>query len=121
MSFTTPCFVRVEDPAERKKLIEWLEDIGQEFCAACHELVFSNKYSCIPFNCGTNVELFKSLAAMNDENDREQWFIVNDGFETEMVCSKSGIDYDYILSSFDYRKATADEIIEHFKSITSLS
>lgn len=25
MAFTTPCFVRVEDAAERKKLIEWLE------------------------------------------------------------------------------------------------
>ena len=27
MAFTTPCFVRVEDAAERKKLIEWCNDV----------------------------------------------------------------------------------------------
>lgn len=116
MAFTTSCFVWVEDPAERQKLIEWLEEIGQEFCIECNELVFSNKYSGLPFNCGTNVELFKAIAAMNDENDREQWFVVDDGFEEEMVCSKSEVDYDYILSCYDHRKATAEEIISYFKN-----
>lgn len=28
MNFTTPCFVRVDDPEEREKLIEWLENIS---------------------------------------------------------------------------------------------
>ena len=28
MTFTTPCFVRVENPEKRKELIEWLKALG---------------------------------------------------------------------------------------------
>lgn len=140
MTFTTPCFVRVEDAAERKKLIEWLEGIGYIFnncfigareCAVSKYLkklcviagyplsrmcdvhdTNPDNVACI--DCGTNVELFMALAAMKDENDREQWFVVDDGFEEEMVCAKSDVDYDYILSCYDYRKATAEEIVKYF-------
>lgn len=142
MAFTTPCFVRVEDAAERKKLIEWLEEIGYIFndcfigtrdCAVskylkqfyaiagdphisrmCKALDSKPEYSNY-IDAGTSVDLFRALAAMNDENDREQWFVVDDGFEEEMVCSKSEVDYDYILSCYDHRKATAEEIVEYFK------
>lgn len=126
MSFTTPCFVRVEDPAERKKLIEWLEEIGYTHLPFISEsdkistdsngmiwLTDANRGGA--YDCGTSVELFRALAAMNDENDREQWFVVDDGFEEEMVCSKSEVDYDYILSCYGHRKATAEEIVEYFK------
>lgn len=136
MAFTTPCFVRVEDAAERKKLIELLKRIGWRFrgiaspekkyvvADAHHQTVTTwvlDEWGAERFEnigyifCGTNVELFKALAAMNDENDREQWFVVDDGFEEEMVCSKSEVDYDYILSCYDHRKATAEEIVEYFK------
>lgn len=126
MTFTTPCFVRVEDAAERKKLIEWLGGIGYAHLPFISEsdkistdangmiwLTDANRGGA--YDCGTNVELFRALAAMNDENDREQWFVVDDGFEEEMVCSKSEVDYDYILSCYDHRKATAEEIVEYFK------
>lgn len=132
MTFLTPCFVRVEDAAERKKLIEWLEEIGYEYVQPPKEEVLGSKVICDSSYCGTandeqtfstaeyidadtNVDLFRALAAMNDENDREQWFVVDDGFEEEMVCSKSEVDYDYILSCYDHRKATAYEIVEYFK------
>lgn len=126
MNFLTPCFVRVEDAAERKKLIEWLEEIGQEFCIECNELVFSNKYSGLPFNCGTNVDLFRALAAMNDENDREQWFVVlkrvkvidieyNDEFWIYDAGKMFFNDVDQCLSKEFFRKATADEIVKYFK------
>lgn len=132
MAFLTPCFVRVEDAAERKKLIEWLEEIGYEYVQPPKEEVLGNKVICDSSYCGTahdeqtfftaeyidagtNVDLFRALAAMNDENDREQWFVVDDGFEEEMVCSKSEVDYDYILSCYDHRKANAEEIVEYFK------
>lgn len=143
MTFTTPCFVRVEDAAERCKLIEWLEGIGYIFndcfigareCAVskylknfyviagdphisrmCNALDAKPKYGNY-IDAGTSVELFKVFAAMNDENDREQWFVVDDGFEEEMVCSKSEVDYDYILSCYDHRKATVDEIVEYFRN-----
>jgi hypothetical protein len=132
MAFTTPCFVRVDDAAERKKLIEWCNDVigrtGDEdymygdvvlcikdttYCCCYEETEFVANDTTI--DCGTDVELFRALAAMNDENDREQWFVVDDGFEEEMVCSKSEVDYDYILSCYDHRKATAEEIVEYFK------
>ena len=131
MTFTTPCFVRVEDAAERKKLIEWLEGIGitgdedwtagdvvlsvkdTTYCCLYEEAVFVAGDTAI--YCGADVELFKALAAMNDENDRGQWFVVDDGFEEEMVCSKSEVDYDYILSCYDHRKATTEEIENFFK------
>lgn len=35
MTFTTPCFVRVENPEKRKELIEWLERIGYHVCSCC--------------------------------------------------------------------------------------
>ena len=35
MTFTTPCFVRVENPEKRKELIEWLEGIGYHVCSCC--------------------------------------------------------------------------------------
>lgn len=142
MAFTTPCFVRVEDPEEREKLIEWLEGIGYIFndcfigardCAVskylkqfyviagdphisrmCKALDSKPEYGNY-IDAGTSVDLFRAIAAMNDENDREQWFVVDDGFEEEMVCSKSEVDYDYILSCYDHRKATAEEIVEYFK------
>jgi len=132
MTFTTPCFVRVEDPAERKKLIEWLEEIGYEYVQPTKEEVLGNKVICESSYCGTahdeqtfstaeyidagtSVELFRALAAMNDENDREQWFVVDNRFVKEMVCAKNKVDYYYILSCYDHRKATAEEIVEYFK------
>lgn len=151
MAFTTPCFVRVEDAAERKKLIRWLKEIGHNVCDCClfdgwntihcnpllHDSTFdvhgvpdydaesgynielfkheNSLKDCPSYDAGTNVDLFRAIAAMNDENDREQWFVVDDGFEEEMVCSKSEVDYDYILSCYDHRKATAEEIVEYFK------
>lgn len=128
MAFLTPCFVRVEDPEEREKLIEWLEGIGYIFndcfigareCAVskylknfyvisgdphisrmCKALDAKPEYGNY-IDAGTNVDLFRSLAAMNDENDREQWFV-----EDEMW---------YIQTGIPARKATAEEIVEYFK------
>ena len=132
MAFTTPCFVRVEDAAERKKLLEWCNDVigrsGEKDCTygdvvlCIKDTTYCCSYEEAEFvagdttiDCGTNVDLFRALAAMNDDNDREQWFVVDDGFEEEIVCSKSEVDYDYILSCYDHRKATAEEIVEYFK------
>lgn len=74
MTFTTPCFVRAEDAAERKKLIEWAHSLGNDICIEVGEMVHSNRFASVLFDCGANIDLFKALTAMNDENDREQWF-----------------------------------------------
>lgn len=126
MAFTTPCFVRVEDAAERKKLIEWLKGIGYNITSRLHGdyviaaegkiyvavIVCASK----PFiDAGTNVELFRALAAMNDENDREQWFMVeHESSSDEMVYVNSDDTMAYVQSGYGCHKATAEEIIEYF-------
>lgn len=131
MAFLTPCFARVEDAAERKKLIEWLEGIGYTHLPFISEsdkistdangmiwLTDANRGGA--YDCGTNVELFRALSAMNDENDLEQWFVtktdspdkngrIYDCFLFNGVVSKIPIYMSHI------HKATAEEIIEYFK------
>ena len=133
MTFTTPCFVRVENPEKRKELIEWLNNIGRRptpysesdrspwftayatgrFCQTngfhMHpEMAQKNGY----INCGKNIELFKSLAAMNYENYREQWFVE----EGRMFKCTSDKINNYCYHWLTTRKATAEEIVEYFKN-----
>lgn len=133
MTFTTPCFVRVENPEKRKELIEWLEGIGYRILfSARHSLIESElRYISAPkqgyimadsqlscdewsesIDCGENTELFKALAAMNDENDLEQWF-VEEGRMFKCTSDKiNGYSYHWMTT----RKATAEEIVEYFKN-----
>lgn len=134
MKFKTPCFVRVEDAEERKRLLTWLQDIGYSLYQSVRELsypiVCCNMIDDEPGNaygeheeelvgashacdCGTNIELFKALAAMNNENDREQWF--TDGMNWRL-CHDVSVTKMVIPSYALYRKATAEEIVEHFKN-----
>lgn len=69
-------------------------------------------------DCGENIELFKALAAMNDENDREQWF--TDTADDFCLCSSDRWSDEWQKENFEkyycyWRKATAEEIIGHFK------
>lgn len=135
--FTTPCFVRVED--RRDELIAWLEDVGYGCSTARVDVEYYGKtepvfvvandddcriqhnrpMSIHEYDCGTDVELFKALAAMNDENDREQWFTdTADDFD---VCSSDRWSDEWQKENFEkyycyWRKATAEELINHFKS-----
>lgn len=130
MTFTTPCFVRVENPEKRKELFEWLCEIG--YIAAyridkyypvvvtgltkeCVDIAPESTIEGLEYygmiDCGENTELFKALAAMNDENDREQWFVSNEGSEWA-ICKKTLNVYSGVLC----RKATAEEIVEYFKN-----
>ncbi len=133
MTFTTPCFVRVGNPEKRKELIEWLNNIGRRptpysesdrspwftayatgrFCQTngfhMHpEMAQKNGY----INCGKNIELFKALAAMNYENNREQWFVE----EGKMFKCTSDKINNYCYHWLTTRKATAEEIVEYFKN-----
>lgn len=149
MTFTTPCFVRVENPEKRKELIEWLKRIGYHVCSCClfdgwntlhcrgidrlkiayevHGICDydeETRYSIDQFkaenadskrpaiDCGENIELFKALAAMNYENDREQWFVEE---ERMFKCTSDKIN-NYSYHWLTTRKATAEEIVEYFKN-----
>jgi hypothetical protein len=135
MNFTQHCFVRVQDAEKRKELYDWCVSIGyiagfyptpNRHVTAGHTSVFG--YRMISENrkplidCGTNIDLFKALAAMNDENDKEQWFVDTSGEFGWTKCEKptfrawlsDGLNKGNITHLF--RKATAEEIIEHFKN-----
>lgn len=76
------------------------------------------------YDCGTNIELFRALAAMNNENDQEQWYSYTEYPTNE---SKNGVrrlifnehtrfDSFVDVPSGYYRKATVEEIVEYFKN-----
>ena len=62
-------------------------------------------------DCGEDIELFKALAAMNDENDNEQYFVTELAGSSYCVHKNRNTNLDYSLVC---RKATVEEIIEHF-------
>ena len=123
MTFTTPCFVRVENPEKRKELIEWLEGIGYTHFPFIHDscLIATDSDGRIwltdanrdgAYDCQTNTDLFKALAAMNYENYREQWFVE----EGKMFKCTSDKINGYTYNWPNTRKATAEEIVEYFKN-----
>ena len=116
MGFTTPCFIRKNTEAPRKKL----EEVGYKMLSPIEydNLECSDNWvndikslnDCNGIDCGTNEELFLALAALRDDTDKFQWFISPEGI---WVYNK---DNDSILEvSIKWRKATVDELIEHFK------
>lgn len=89
MGFTQPCFIRKNTPELRKKL----EELGYKYSTVggikSNNIVVS--LGCIfdiypvdtikrGFNncidCGTNEELFLALAALRDDSDYMQWFVI---------------------------------------------
>lgn len=143
MTFTTSCFVRVEDPEEREKLIEWLEGIGYEYVQPPKEDRLGRKVICESLyaglahdeqifasadyiDAGTSVDLFRALAAMNDENCLEQWFtdgqnwgLCKDKYWAVQVAKwdvEGNNDMIEMAISSQCHKATAEEIVEYFKN-----
>jgi hypothetical protein len=132
MKFITPAFVRIECPEKRQELIEYLEDIGYKKASkldfvncdkaiVCHangshynlwsDSVNMNFPDDLLYNCGSNINLFKALAAMNDKNDYRQFFFHVENPKNWMI-SEVSILYEHQI----WRKATAEEIVEHFKN-----
>lgn len=134
MKFTTPCFVRVEDAEKRKELAVWLSSIGRYVSPAVTSSDYHKDWVIVtePYDpdldgyvgiwaktpkspafidCGENIELFKALAAMNDENDNEQYFVTELAGSSYCVHKNRNTNLAYSLTC---RKATVEEIIEHF-------
>ena len=157
MIFTIPCFVRVEDTVKRKNLMEWLTTIGYTIgnlswaeyglFIRCYEseggfaVAIASLSIGAGIDCGENIEMFKALAAMNSDNDWEQWFVADCIMKFDVlkghVKTESGRRIIYpgewfkvlvphignvrakwmslYRPKFLFHKATKDEIIEHFK------
>jgi hypothetical protein len=78
-------------------------------------------------DCGTNEDLFFALAALRDDTNENQWFIAQDTMWDENYNGEITVYYEenewlmWDYYSFmedmpsDFKKATVEEIIEHFK------
>lgn len=130
IKFITSCFVRVKDAKKRTDLFKWLFDIGY---AGRHQINMANSIivvgledGCVDvahcntsdelaayglIDCGENIGMFKALAAMNDENDNEQYFVTELAGSSYCVHKNRNTNLAYSLTC---RKATVEEIIEHF-------
>ncbi len=137
MAFTQPCFLRKNTTELRKKL----EDLGYNR----HPSYVDNEYLYLNrgfyhtnvvgyseeiermIDCGINEELFLALAALRDDTNENQWFIAqrtmwDENYNGEITVyyeENEWLMWDYY--SFmedmpsDFRKATVEEIIKHFK------
>ena len=144
MGFIQPCFIRKNSPELRKKLEELGYEPSYpifqypevfKHIAACN--FFGSKYYGVSddevshhgeikdaiknggmIDCGENEDLFFALAAMRDDTDINQWIIdeANECFgddDSWMICDKDNMNDRVVYTH--YRKATVEEIIEHFK------
>ena len=100
---------------------ESFDNNGLENIIKCESTDYENS-----IDCGVNEELFLALAALRDDTNANQWFIAQDTMWDENYNGKITVEYkegewliwDYYSFMIDepsyFRKATVEEIIEHF-------
>lgn len=80
-------------------------------------------------DCGTNREMFLRFAAMNDENDKDQYFTGVEDPLHFVLCTTNTLremfvyDKDLDLSNEDwnlYRKVTPQELLDLYTDLTSI-
>lgn len=135
--FTTPCFIRKSTPELRRKL----DELGYFPHPTANPLynhrsgaLYTGRffYSNIPtgtqeenskiIDCGTNEELFLAIAALRDDSDVNQWFVMDVEIYTDfpqgswfMATDRSGGRHvGTQIEPLYCHKATVEELIEHF-------
>lgn len=129
--FTTPCFIKKISTELKEKLKELgYRDVGkvryygESQYIYCEGGIFYESPCTIKaryntfIDCGTNEELFIAIASMtDDEYGLRDYYIVTDDYKPQYA--KGSIHRALPLSSVIhpscYRKATVEELIEHFK------
>lgn len=136
--FTTSCFIRKNTSELRKKLEELgyyrhpsYGDNGQYLYlnrGFYHTNVvgYSEEIERM-IDCRTNEDLFLALAALRDDTNENQWFIAQRTMWDENYNGEITVYYEeneWIMWGYyslmedipsDFRKATVEEILEHFK------
>lgn len=142
--FTQPCLIRKNTKHLRDKLIEfgykippkqYFED-RKEGLLCREKLAIGIPKNSYEFNideylknnqsiidCGKNEDLFLALAALRDDTDVNQWFIIDvdaykniskgDWFKATEI--NGGFHVGTRIESLYCHKATVEELIEHFK------
>lgn len=136
--FTQPCFIQKNTPELIKKLEELgyknagkVRFFGESIYTYCEHKVcyvspckIRETYNTF-IDCGTNEELFLAVAALTDKTDKEQWFIydsmdckveeLRDRFWFKCEEDKVQDHMFYDAMYLNCKKATIEELIEHFK------
>jgi hypothetical protein len=141
MGFTTPCFIRKNTPELRKKLEElgytYIQNGSSEWFIPIEELYYLVTYPTSGYyqgcngywyedniDCGTNEELFLALAALRDDTDVNQWFVmdveeymyINQGDWFLATDRNKGKHIGTQIDPMCCHKATVEEIIAHFNN-----
>ena len=136
MGFIQPCFIRKNIPELRKKLEElgylppsklwhdenfaictvYRDNRGEYFTFKIDddfERIIVPSYLYI--DCGDNEDMFLAIAALRDDKPDYQWYVWNDIFVDnrfkQYIPGENWEEWWW----FEVRKATVEEIIEHFK------
>lgn len=131
--FTQPCFIRKNTPELREKLqklgqrANTLDDFKEEWLAANYGMYISvqdgfQHLHPNDIDCGTNEELFLAIAALRDDTDRDQWFILDvdvylnmdKGSWFKATDRSGGLHIGTQIEPMYCHKATVQELIEHF-------
>lgn len=75
-------------------------------------------------DCGTNEELFLAIAALRDDSDENQWFVIDTYFYEDMPkgywFKSTDMHGKYHIGTkiepFYCHKATVEELVEHFET-----
>lgn len=131
--FTQAAFIYNTDPEDRKEIIDFCETIGYRKSKALKaeygsyifvdkdKISISNNLGYLKrvlqaINCGTDTAMFRALAALRDDSDYMQWFVMLQNYGNNKIgewvfCANKNTQ----LFPKIYHKATPAEIVEHFK------
>lgn len=135
MGFTTSCFIRKNTEELRKKL----EDIGYKNACSSnhHDIIYTDAEHGVYFttfasnitddevsyDCKYNRTLFLAIAALRDDTDNNQWFIMDveiyvdltKGTWFQATDRDGGKHVGTQIEALYCHKATVEELINHFK------
>lgn len=135
MGFTTSCFIRKNTEELRKKL----EDIGYKNACSSnhHDIIYTDAEHGVYFttfasnitddevsyDCKYNRTLFLAIAALRDDTDNNQWFVMDVEIYVDLTkCTwfqatdrDGGKHVGTQIEALYCHKATVEELINHFK------
>lgn len=139
--FTQKCFIRKNSKELQDKVYRlggrsgtclWESEfntllaVGYDYFR-CYDDECGNSESLIEgcyIDCGTNEELFLALAALQDDSDENQWFVmdsdvylnINKGDWFKATNIEGGFHVGTQIEPMYCHKATVEELIEHFSN-----
>lgn len=124
MGFTIPCFIRKNTPELRKKLEEFgyvIPDItiGEAIFTLPEESTIYTEFLSnitddeIAVDCGENEDLFLAIAALRDDYDRGQWFVLDyDNIWKAVGCYQYKVISYYVITEIGMARLTFLRLIK---------